>query len=151
MPQLTAAILDQALAQCRSWADDGLVLDVSVNISPTDLADENFSAHVAAGLTRHRLPSTRLVLEVTESLLMADRERAVRVLERLRSTGVGISIDDYGTGYSSLAYLASLPVSELKLDCDLVQGYHLSRPLPPSQLEAWLRDRSPAEHAVPVG
>jgi diguanylate cyclase (GGDEF)-like protein len=200
MPQLTAAVLDQALAQCRSWADDGLVLDVSVNISPTDLADENFSAHVAAGLTRHRLPSTRLVLEVTESLLMADRERAVRVLERLRSTGVGISIDDYGTGYSSLAYLASLPVSELKLDrafvssmngsaraaavvtstlqlarslglvlvaegvedaetvaalsaldCDLVQGYHLSRPLPPSQLEAWLRDRSPAEHPVPVG
>jgi diguanylate cyclase (GGDEF)-like protein len=200
MPQLTAAVLDQALAQCRSWADTGIVLDVSVNISPTDLVDDDFPAQVAAGLHRHRLPPTRLVLEVTESLLMADRERAVRVLERLRSTGVGISIDDYGTGYSSLAYLASLPVTELKLDrafvgsmngspraavvvtstlqlarslglvlvaegvedaatvaalsaldCDLVQGYHVSRPLPPGQLAGWLTDRSPADRPVPVG
>jgi EAL domain-containing protein (putative c-di-GMP-specific phosphodiesterase class I) len=145
------------------------------------------------------VPGTQLVLEVTESLLMTDRERAVRVLEGLRATGVGISIDDYGTGYSSLAYLASLPVTELKLDrtfigsmsdnpraaavvtstlqlaralglvlvaegaedaatvealteldCDLVQGYHVSRPLPPAQLESWLRDRSPADRPVPL-
>jgi diguanylate cyclase (GGDEF)-like protein len=190
MPQLTAAVLDQALAQCRSWADTGLVLDVSVNVSPTDLVDDAFPALVAAQLERYRLPPTRLVLEVTESLLMADRERAVRVLEQLRDAGVGISIDDYGTGYSSLAYLAALPVTELKLDrtfinsmpgspraaavvtstlqlarslglvlvaegaedaetvealsrldCDQVQGYHVSRPVPPAALEAWLDDR----------
>jgi diguanylate cyclase (GGDEF)-like protein len=196
MSQLTTAVLDRALAQCRSWADAGLVLDVSVNVSPTDLTDERFPTEVATALARYGVPPTRLVLEVTESLLMADRERAVRVLQRLRDTGVGISIDDYGTGYSSLAYLASLPVTELKLDrafvssmpgspraaavvtstlqlaqslglvlvaegvedaqtvdalvrldCDLVQGYHVSRPLPAAQLEAWLRDRS----AVPAG
>ena len=124
---------------------------------------------------------------------MEDRERAVGVLTRLREAGVGVSIDDYGTGYSSLAYLASLPVTELKLDrvfvgamtgsaratsivtstlqlahaldltlvaegaedqatvdalavlgCDVVQGYHLSRPLPPEQLWAWLLERPPA-------
>jgi diguanylate cyclase (GGDEF)-like protein len=193
MSQLTAAVLGQALAQCRTWADLGLVLDVSVNVSPSDLTDEAFPAEVARQLLLHRLPGTRLVLEVTESLLMTDRERAVRVLEALRSTGVGISIDDYGTGYSSLAYLASLPVTELKLDrtfissmpsspratavvtstlqlarslglvmvaegaedaetvtalaaldCDLVQGYHVSRPLPPERLTTWLRERSTA-------
>jgi diguanylate cyclase (GGDEF)-like protein len=199
MPQLTAAVLDQALAQCRAWADAGLELDVSVNVSPTDLVNENFPVEVAAALLRHRLPPTRLVLEVTESLLMADRERAVLVLERLREAGVGISIDDYGTGYSSLAYVASLPVTELKLDrtfvtsmdspraaavvtstlqlarslglvlvaegvedvatiaaladldCDVVQGYHVSRPLPPGQLEAWLRTRSDVGHAAVLG
>ena len=191
MSQLTTAVLERALVQCRSWRDAGLVLDVSVNVSPTDLTDERFPAQVAAALARHGVPADRLVLEVTESLLMADRERAVRVLQQLRDTGVGISIDDYGTGYSSLAYLASLPVTELKLDrtfissmpgspraaavvtstlrlaqslglvlvaegaedaetvdaltaldCDLVQGYHISRPLPAGQLEVWLRDRS---------
>jgi diguanylate cyclase (GGDEF)-like protein len=191
MSKLTSAVLDGALAQWRVWADTGLVLDVSVNVSPTDLTDDGFPAEVATVLLRHGVPATRLVLEVTESLLMADRERAVRVLERLRDTGVGISIDDYGTGYSSLAYLASLPVTELKLDrsfiasmpgspraaavvtstlqlaqslglvlvaegaedaetvaaltaldCDLVQGYHISRPLPSGQLESWLRERS---------
>jgi EAL domain-containing protein (putative c-di-GMP-specific phosphodiesterase class I) len=199
MPQLTAAVLDQALAQCRAWADAGLDLDVSVNVSPTDLVHEDFPVEVAAALLRHRLPPTRLVLEVTESLLMADRERAVRVLERLREAGVGISIDDYGTGYSSLAYVASLPVTELKLDrtfvtsmdspraaavvtstlqlarslglvlvaegvedvatiaaladldCDVVQGYHVSRPLPPGQLEAWLRTRSDVGSAAVPG
>jgi diguanylate cyclase len=128
---------------------------------------------------------------------MEDRERAVRVLSRLREAGVGVSIDDYGTGYSSLAYLAALPVKELKLDrlfvaamtgssraasivtstlqlahaldlvlvaegaedqatvdaltllgCDVVQGYHLSRPLPPDQLLVWLRERQAADQRV---
>jgi diguanylate cyclase (GGDEF)-like protein len=199
MPQLTSTVLGQALAQCRTWGDAGLVLGVSVNVSPTELLDDDFPARVADQLRRHRVPATQLILEVTESLLMTDRERAVRVLEGLRATGVGISIDDYGTGYSSLAYLASLPVTELKLDrtfigsmsdnpraaavvtstlqlaralglvlvaegaedaatvealteldCDLVQGYHVSRPLPPAQLESWLRDRSPADRPVPL-
>jgi diguanylate cyclase (GGDEF)-like protein len=190
MSRLTAAVLDMALAQCRSWTDAGLPLGVAVNVSPTDLVDDAFPAQVADLLVRHRLPASSLVLEVTESLLMADRVRAISVLDRLRTAGVGVSIDDYGTGYSSLAYLASLPVTELKLDrafvasmpsspraaavvtstlqlaqslglvlvaegaedqetvealtdldCDVVQGYHISRPLPPAQLETWLRAR----------
>ena len=190
MSRLTVAVLDMALAQCRAWADAGLPLGVAVNVSPTDLVDDTFPRGVATLLARHRVPAESLVVEVTESLLMADRVRAASVMDRLRAAGVGISIDDYGTGYSSLAYLASLPVTELKLDrafvasmptspraaavvtstlqlarslglvlvaegaedqetvdaltelhCDLVQGYHISRPMPPAQLETWLRSR----------
>jgi diguanylate cyclase (GGDEF)-like protein len=193
MSRLTSTVIDMALAQARSWADEGCLLTVSVNVSPSNLVDEEFPDEVAETLALHGLPATALVLEVTESILMEDRERAVGVLTRLRDAGVGVSIDDYGTGYSSLAYLAALPVTELKLDrvfvgamtgssraasivtstlqlahaldltlvaegaedqatvdalatlgCDVVQGYHLSRPLPPEQLWAWLQDRPPA-------
>jgi diguanylate cyclase (GGDEF)-like protein len=197
MSRLTSAVVDMALAQCRAWSDDGCRLTVSVNVSPSNLVDDDFPDEVAALLRRYRLPAGALVLEVTESILMEDRERAVRALSRLRDAGVGVSIDDYGTGYSSLAYLAALPVTELKLDrvfvaamtgssraasivtstlqlahaldlvlvaegaedqatvdalaslgCDVVQGYHLSRPLPPEQLRAWLRDREAAAERV---
>ncbi|WP_051515567.1 putative bifunctional diguanylate cyclase/phosphodiesterase [Candidatus Blastococcus massiliensis] len=191
MAQLTDRVVDVALAQCRAWADRGRRLTMAVNVSPSNLVDEEFPDQVRALLARYDLPAACLVLEVTESLLMEDRERAVRVLRRLRDDGVGVAIDDYGTGYSSLAYLAALPVTELKLDrifvgamtgspraesivtstlqlahalglvlvaegaedqdtvdalaglgCDVVQGYHLSRPLPAEALWTWLEDRS---------
>jgi EAL domain-containing protein (putative c-di-GMP-specific phosphodiesterase class I) len=197
MNSLTVAVLDLALAQCRSWRDGGWQLGVAVNVSPSNLVDEDFPRAVAGLLDRHGLLATDLVLEVTEGLLMEDRERAASVLTRLRSMGAGIAIDDYGTGYSSLAYLAELPVTELKLDrsfvaamtgsprsaaivtstlqlahalglvlvaegvedeqtlqalaalgCDTVQGYHLSRPLPAAELEAWLGARARATAAV---
>jgi diguanylate cyclase len=116
MAPLTRRVIDKALGQCRAWADQGRLLTVAVNVSPSNLVDEEFPAEVGALLAAHGLPAGALVLEVTESLLMEDRERAVRVLARLRDDGVGVAIDDYGTGYSSLAYLAALPVTELKLD-----------------------------------
>jgi diguanylate cyclase len=122
MAALTSRVLDTALAQRRDWSDRGRELVVSVNVSPSNLVDERFPDEVAGLLVRHGVPATSLVLEVTESLLMADRERAVRVLAGLREAGVGVSIDDYGTGYSSLAYLATLPVTELKLDRTFVRG-----------------------------
>lgn len=202
MTRLTEVVLEMALAQIREWTVDGCALTVSVNVSPSNLVDEQFPDAVAEALRRHGVPPAALLLEVTESILMEDRDRAVAVLSRLRDAGVGISIDDYGTGYSSLAYLATLPVTELKLDrvfigamigsaraasivtstlqlahaleltlvaegaedqatvdaltdlgCDVVQGFHLSRPLPPEQLREWLDDRmaamSPAA-AVPT-
>ena len=122
MAALTSRVLDSALAQRRAWADGGRELVVAVNVSPSNLVDEGFPDEVAGLLARHGVPACALVLEVTESLLMADRERAVRVLAGLREAGVGVSIDDYGTGYSSLAYLASLPVTELKLDRTFVSA-----------------------------
>jgi diguanylate cyclase (GGDEF)-like protein len=199
MGQLTDAVLDEALKQCRLWAEQGIELSVAVNVSPSNLVDDAFPDMVAAMLVAHGVPARSLLLEVTESLLMEDRDRATRVLARLREHGVGVAIDDYGTGYSSLAYLAELPVTELKLDrafvagmtgswraesivistlhlahalglvlvaegaedqetvdllaslgCDMVQGYHLSRPLPPAALEEWLAARALAAAAAEV-
>src|SRR4051812_5927679 len=120
MQTLTSAVLDLALAQCRAWRDRGWRVPVAVNVSPSNLVDEAFPRTVAGLLDRHGLSAADLVLEVTEGLLMADRERAAGVLTALRGMGVGIAIDDYGTGYSSLAYLAELPVTELKLDRSFV-------------------------------
>jgi EAL domain-containing protein (putative c-di-GMP-specific phosphodiesterase class I) len=120
MKPLTLSVLDQALAQSARWRADGLDLAVAVNVSPSNLVDLALPDQVADLLDRYGLPTSALTLEVTEAILMQERERAMAVLSRLRSAGVGISIDDYGTGYSSLAYLAELPVTELKLDRSFV-------------------------------
>jgi diguanylate cyclase (GGDEF)-like protein len=120
MKPLTLSVLDQALAQSARWRADGLDLSVAVNVSPSNLVDLDLPDQVADLLHRYGLPTSVLTLEVTEAILMQERERAMAVLTRLRSAGVRISIDDYGTGYSSLAYLAELPVTELKLDRSFV-------------------------------
>jgi len=127
MAPLTVAVLDEALGQCRRWRDDGLALSVAVNVSPSNLVDTEFPLQVAALLDGHGVPAEALVLEVTEGLLMEEPERAVEGLGRLRAAGISIAIDDYGTGYSSLAYLADLPVTELKLDRAFVATMTTSR------------------------
>ncbi len=87
MAALTRRVLDTALAQRRAWSDRGRELVVAVNGSPSNLVDEGFPDEVAGMLARHGVPASALVLEVTESLLMEDRERAVRVLAGLREAG----------------------------------------------------------------
>ncbi|MEJ5946074.1 bifunctional diguanylate cyclase/phosphodiesterase [Pseudokineococcus basanitobsidens] len=116
MRPLTLAVLDQSLRQLRTWRDQGRTLSVAVNLSVTNLLDTDLPDDVARLLQAHDVPPSALVLEITESVLMADSRRAGSVVDTLRSLGVGLSIDDYGTGYSSLSYLQDLPVDELKLD-----------------------------------
>lgn len=113
---LTLAVLDLALAQARQWADDGTPLTVAVNLSVTDLLAGDLPADVRRLLKTHRLPPHALALEITEGVLMTDPARAKAVIDTLHGIGVGLSIDDYGTGYSSLAYLQDLAVDELKID-----------------------------------
>jgi predicted signal transduction protein with EAL and GGDEF domain len=116
MTVLTEAVLARALAQCAEWRRAGLHLDVAVNVSPSDLLANDLAGHVEALLSDHGLPAEALTIEVTEDILVQNRDRAVAVLARLRAAGVGVAIDDYGTGYASLAYLSDLPATELKLD-----------------------------------
>ena len=119
---LTEFVLDRSLRQCRSWLDRGMSLSVSVNLSVRNLADTEFPSRVADALARHRVPPALLGLELTESAVMSDPERAVPVLRGLHGLGVRIAVDDFGTGYSSLAYLRRLPVDELKIDKSFVFG-----------------------------
>ena len=119
---LTDFVLDRSLQQCRSWLDRGLSLSVAVNLSVRNLADTAFPSRVADALARHQVSPALLCLELTESAVMSDPERAMPVLRGLHGLGVRIAVDDFGTGYSSLAYLRRLPVDEVKIDKSFVLG-----------------------------
>jgi EAL domain-containing protein (putative c-di-GMP-specific phosphodiesterase class I) len=110
---------------CRSaarWAGQGTPIQVSVNVSARQLDERAFFDEVAATLERTPLDPGLLTLEITESLAIVDRAVALAGLDRLRALGVDISIDDFGTGHSSLEQLTSLPFTELKIDKSLVQS-----------------------------
>ncbi|WP_432519525.1 putative bifunctional diguanylate cyclase/phosphodiesterase [Kineococcus sp. SYSU DK006] len=116
MDELTVHLLHRATADAALWAHGGLPLRVSVNLSASTLAHPDLLRIVDDVLARSGLAPGRLVLEVTETTLMADPDLALEVTRGLTRRGVQLSIDDYGTGYSSLAYLTDLPATELKLD-----------------------------------
>lgn len=109
-------VLRAACLQTRAWLDAGVALPVSVNLSRRQLAHGDLAATVSAVLADSGLPPELLELEVTESMVMPDPERAVAVLQRLRGLGVRLSMDDFGTGYSSLSHLKRFPVQVLKID-----------------------------------
>ncbi|MFC7300376.1 EAL domain-containing protein [Cognatiluteimonas weifangensis] len=181
-------VLMEACRQLRAWDAAGLHIPaISVNCSVRQLDADRLPAQVAAVLAATGLAAQRLEMEITESTLMRDPERAIAALLALQAQGVRLAIDDFGTGHSSLAYLKRLPVTRLKIDrafvsgigndpndeqicrtvielarnlrlqtlaegvehaheaeflrnegCDLAQGFHYARPLPPEALAAWL-------------
>jgi diguanylate cyclase (GGDEF)-like protein len=191
---LTEHVLELALAQCRAWSDEGLELPIAVNLSARNLLEDDLPERVASALSRHGVPSSLLVLEITESAVVEDPLRAERIVRGLVDLGVRISIDDFGTGYSSMSSLMRLPLDCLKvdrsfvadldtsgpgavivtasiglahdlgmkvvaegvettaqldrlraLDCDVVQGFLLARPLPACDIPALAhRSRVPA-------
>ena len=122
IPRVTVEALRLAIEQGAEWRRRGLDMSVAVNVSSRDLHDRELPARVAALLGEHRLPPDRLVIEITESMLMVDPERAREILEELSNTGIGIAVDDFGTGYSSLAYLKRLPIDKIKIDRSFVMG-----------------------------
>jgi EAL domain-containing protein (putative c-di-GMP-specific phosphodiesterase class I)/GGDEF domain-containing protein len=119
---LTDFVLEQALIKVRKWMDRGLRIGIAVNMSVRSLANLSFPDMVSAALTRHNVPPELLTLELTESGVMADPQRALPVLRALSNLGVVLAVDDFGTGYSSLAYLRRLPVDEVKIDKSFVFG-----------------------------
>jgi diguanylate cyclase (GGDEF)-like protein len=116
MRPITRFVLREAIAQCAQWRQDGKMLTVSVNISATNLGDPHLRYLVRELLDIHGVPPQALVLEVTETSVIADFEVAARVIQELRDLGIVVSVDDFGAGFTSLAHLSSLAVKELKLD-----------------------------------
>ena len=118
---LTAHVLRQALEDAHGWALQGFPIGVAVNVSANLLANHGFIESVRETLRGSPVPAARITIEVTETAAMTDPKRAVVALESWRALGIGISIDDYGTGQSSLAYLQTLPATELKIDKSFIQ------------------------------
>ena len=116
MRPLTDLVLDLAVAQLKRWQQEGINLQLSVNISVRDLEDARFVESVRSLLSLHEVPASALELEVTEGALMTCPQTIVTHLEELRRLGISIALDDFGTGQSSLSYLAKLPADTLKLD-----------------------------------
>ena len=116
MHEMTVAVLEQSLDQVMAWSTTGLHLPVAVNLSPSSLVDIELPQRVERMLIERSLDSSLLILEITEDVIMSDRERARHILDELRRIGIQVAVDDFGTGYSSLAYLRELPIDELKLD-----------------------------------
>jgi EAL domain-containing protein (putative c-di-GMP-specific phosphodiesterase class I) len=117
---LTRFVLVSALRQSVAWQRGGHAIPVSVNISMRDLVDPEFPETIATLLRAAQAPPSLLVLEITESLIMTEPERAIDTLTQLRMLGVRLAVDDFGTGYSSLAYLHRLPIHEIKIDKSFV-------------------------------
>jgi diguanylate cyclase (GGDEF)-like protein len=189
MGPLSDKIARLAVRDLHRLLEAGLDLRVAINCAPPELLSQTFLPRLYASLDDWDVPADHLVLEVTEDSFLADPQRARSILLDLRSHGIQVSIDDYGTGFSSLTYLRDLPVQELKIDrslvrdvatdertrmivastvqlahaldmrtvaegveeavdfaqlvamgIDVLQGYHIARPMPATEVEQWVRD-----------
>ena len=119
---LTTYVLGAALTQARAWMDAEQPLRVSVNLSARHLLDERLPRQVADLLAAHGVPADLLELEVTESALITEPDRAQRLLGAIDALGVRLSIDDFGAGYTSLGQLKNLPFTELKIDKSFIMN-----------------------------
>ncbi len=119
---LTNYVLTEVARQWRSWTRSGLAVEIGVNVSMRNLQERDFADRVRRILTDMGMPPSALIVEITESSIMADQRRALECVHALADAGIGISVDDFGTGYSSLSHLRDLPVREMKIDKSFVMN-----------------------------
>jgi diguanylate cyclase (GGDEF)-like protein len=119
---VTRWVLEAAVRQCAEWREEGTDLPIAINLAAANIVDITLPARVAETLRRWDVPGELLECEISEDTVMGDPRRATDVLERLRALGVRLSLDDFGTGHSSLSYLKRLPLDEVKIDRSFVSG-----------------------------
>ncbi|MDQ0457811.1 sensor domain-containing phosphodiesterase [Rhizobium paknamense] len=124
--ELTDWVIDQSLKVMGQWRRQGHALQLSINLSAANLEEPDFLERFLAALDRHHAKPGDIELELTESAMMKEADRALDLLERLSEAGAKLAIDDFGTGYSSLSYMQKLPADVVKIDrsfiADLVNG-----------------------------
>ena len=126
---LTETVLDKALRAVQSWHAAGVLVGVSVNVSPQSLTSSQLLHTVDRLLQAHAVDGRWLCLEITEDVFVGDDDGALLILRELKERGVTIAIDDFGSGYSSMSYLQRLPADELKIDRSLIAGLGVHRPM----------------------
>jgi EAL domain-containing protein (putative c-di-GMP-specific phosphodiesterase class I) len=119
--EIGAFMLEEGCRHAARWRRDGLAIHVSVNVSALQLATPDVFDRLHTLIGEYELPEGTLTIEITESQIIADVAGVAQRLERLRAIGLGVSLDDFGTGHSSLAQLQDLPITELKIDKSLIQ------------------------------
>ena len=119
---MSSWVLHETIKQSAKWHSSGFDTVCAMNLSARNLVDDRIVSDLSRYLHKYNLPGSKLEIEITESTLMSDPERALMMLNKIDKLGVHLSIDDFGTGYSSLAYLKRLPVKTLKIDGSFVQG-----------------------------
>ncbi|MEU4239503.1 EAL domain-containing protein [Actinoplanes sp. NPDC026619] len=122
LSRLTERVLSEGLRRCREWSDAERPLSIAVNLSVRTLLDSRFPDQVEAMLASSGVPAAQVTFEISEPGMLGDIERVLPTLYRLRDLGVRLSVDDFGTGASSLSYLRQWPVHEVKIDDSFVQG-----------------------------
>ena len=118
--RIDEAVFEAGCARAAAWVEQGLIEQVSFNVSPRDLLDPSFSRKLIGRLAKTDLPATALTVEITETFLLQDLALSRRHIERLNAKGVRIALDDFGTGYSNLRALMHLPIQTVKLDRSLI-------------------------------
>ncbi|TWX66756.1 EAL domain-containing protein [Colwellia demingiae] len=118
---LTRWVFVTALDQYNAWKEQGIDLNIAINVSAENLKENDFHHFICQSIMAAKVPAEKITLEVTESSVVEDPEAAIKLLAEFKDYGMKISIDDYGTGYSSLAQLKQLPVHELKIDKSFIQ------------------------------
>jgi diguanylate cyclase len=144
MDAVTDLVLSRAIADASGWHAKGTAIPVAINIWARSLDEDTLPDRIMSVLDAHRMPANLLTVEITEELVVADFDKGRAVLNRLRDAGIRVSIDDFGSGYSTLTYLRELPIDEVKLD------RHLIAPIPYDQRAATIA-RSVIELAEEFG
>ncbi len=120
--EITRWVVEEVACQMSEWQQQGIQLNVAVNISTRDLLDKSITSFIVDTFDNQKVDKNHVIIEVTESSVMKHANLAIKRLSFLRNQGFGVAIDDFGTGYSSLAYLSDLPATELKIDKRFIDG-----------------------------